>query len=166
VSDLTTAPLVPGDAEEVAHVWRACELHDDGEAMASADDFVALCKRPSMDLGRCTIAVRDGGALVAVGLLLGESTAFVNVLPAHRGRGIGSRLLRWTEEAGLAAGHTRSRQTLSENEARRPGAAGGRRVRAQLGGLELRYRARARARSTGAATRLRAPGFRLRARRA
>lgn len=116
MSDLTTAPLVPGDAEEVAHVWRACELHDDGEAMASADDFVAVCKRPSMDLGRYTIGVRDGGALVAVGLLLGESTAFVHVLPAHRGRGIGSRLLGWTEQAGLAAGHTRSRQTLSENE--------------------------------------------------
>jgi GNAT superfamily N-acetyltransferase len=38
------------------------------------------------------------------------------VLPSHRGRGIGSRLLRWTQEAGRAAGKSRSCQRLSENE--------------------------------------------------
>lgn len=116
MSDLTTAPLVPGDAEEVAHVWRTCELHDDGEAMASADDVIAAFKRPSMDLERDTVGVREAGTLVAFGLLYGPRTAFVHVLPSHRGRGIGAWLLRWTEDARRAAGSEHSCQTLSEHE--------------------------------------------------
>ena len=116
VKGLPTAPLAPGDAGEVARVWRACEMHDDGEALFTEEDFVAACLRPSMDLERDTVAVRDGGAIVAVGLLLGERDAFVHVLPSHRGRGIGAWLLRWTEDAGRAAGRSWTCQTLSEHE--------------------------------------------------
>jgi ribosomal protein S18 acetylase RimI-like enzyme len=116
LSGLSTAPLTPEDAADVARVWRACELHDDGEALFTEEDFVAVAQRPSMDLESHTVAVRDGGAIVAFGLLLGERDVFVHVLPSHRGRGIGSRLLRWTQEAGRAAGNARSCQRLSEHE--------------------------------------------------
>ena len=40
----------------------------------------------------------------------------MHVLPSHRGRGIGAWLLRWTQDAGRAAGRSRSCQKLSENE--------------------------------------------------
>jgi ribosomal protein S18 acetylase RimI-like enzyme len=116
VKDLATAPLTAGDAGAVAQVWRACEIHDDGEALFTEEDFVSACLRPSMDVQRDTVGVRDGDAIVAVGLLLGERDAFVHVLPSHRGRGIGCRLLRWTEDAGRAAGRSRTCQRLSENE--------------------------------------------------
>lgn len=113
---MTEAPLAPADAAAVARVWRASELHDDGAALFTEEDFVAAVKRPSMDLGRHTIGVREGAELVAFGLIYGERDAVVHVLPSHRGRGIGSRLLRWTQEAGRAVGNSRSCQTLSESE--------------------------------------------------
>lgn len=109
-------PLATGDAAAVTRVWRASEIHDDGEALFTEEDFVAAWKRPSLNLARDTVGVRDGDALVALGLLFGERDAFVSVHPSHRGRGIGSWLLRWTQAAGRAAGRERSCQTLSENE--------------------------------------------------
>jgi GNAT superfamily N-acetyltransferase len=116
VKGFSTAPLVPADAGEVTRVWRACEVHDDGRALFTEEDFVAVLKRPSMDLARDTVGVRDGEALVALAMLFGERDAFACVLPSHRGRGIGSWLLRWTQDAGRASGRSRSCQTLSENE--------------------------------------------------
>jgi mycothiol synthase len=117
VKGLSTAPLTESDAAEVTHVWRASEIHDDGQALFTEEDFVAACKRPSMDLERHTIGVRDGRSLVAIALLYAERQAFVRVLPSHRGRGIGGWLLRWTQDASRAAGKPRICQTLSENEA-------------------------------------------------
>jgi mycothiol synthase len=112
----TTAPLTPDDMADVTRVWRLSEIHDDGEALFTEEDFVAASKRPSMDLTRDSVGVRDGGELVAVGLLHGERDAFVAVLPSHRGRGIGTCLLRWTHDAARAGGKERTCQALSENE--------------------------------------------------
>jgi mycothiol synthase len=116
VKGFETAPLTPADAAGVARAWRACQEHDNGEAMFSEEDFVAACRRPSMKLERDTVGVRDGDELVAVGMLYGERDALVDVLPSHRGRGIGAELLRWTQDAWRAAGHSQSCQTLSEND--------------------------------------------------
>jgi mycothiol synthase len=113
---LTAGPLTPQDAAAVAHVWRTSEIHDDGEALFSEEDFVVACERPTMDLERHTIGVRDGGELVALAMLFGPRSVFAHVLPTHRGRGIGAWLLRWSEDAARAAGHDRATQTLSENE--------------------------------------------------
>ena len=113
---LSTAPLAVRDASAVARVWRACEAHDDGEAMETEEDFVGATKRPSMDLERQSIGVRDRDTLVALGWLVGERQAFVHVLPSYRGRGIGTYLLRWTQDAGRAIGNTATCQTLTENE--------------------------------------------------
>lgn len=111
---LTTAPLTPEDGPAVARVWRACEIHDGGEALFTEEDFVATCQRPSTDLRRDSVGVREGGELVALALLLGRD-AFGGVLPSHRGRGIGAWLLRWTQDAARAAGRRQTCQSLSEN---------------------------------------------------
>jgi mycothiol synthase len=113
---LTTAPLTLDDVPEVAGVWRAAELHDDGEALFAEEDFIAAAQQPSMDLARHTVGVRDGGELVALAMLHGERTVFASVHPERRGRGIGAWLLRWSEDAARAAGHERVAQSLSENE--------------------------------------------------
>jgi GNAT superfamily N-acetyltransferase len=111
-----SAPLTPADASAVTAVWQACETHDDGEARESEEDFVGATRRPSADLERESIAIRDGEELVAFGWLIGERQAFVHVLPSHRGRGLGAWLLRWTQDAGRALGRRASCQTLTENE--------------------------------------------------
>jgi mycothiol synthase len=113
---MTTAPLAPGDSAAVARVWRTSEIHDNGEALLTEEDFIVTTKRPSMDLQRHTLGVRDGEELVAVALLFGERQVFVHVLPSHRRRGIGAWLLRWTEDAARAVGHDRACQSLSENQ--------------------------------------------------
>jgi len=110
------APLSPDDAADVARMWRACELHDDGRALITQEDIVAVLQRPSMDRERDTVVARDGDEVVAFGMLHGERFVFANVLPSHRGRGIGAWLLRWTEDAGRAAARTWSCQKLSENK--------------------------------------------------
>jgi GNAT superfamily N-acetyltransferase len=114
VKGLTTAPLAAADALPVARMWHDCELHDDGRMLVTEEDFVTALQRPSLDFGRDTVAVRDGDAIVAAGLLFGERFVFANVAPSHRGRGVGTWLLRWSEDAGRAAGRDRSCQKLSE----------------------------------------------------
>jgi len=114
------APLAAVDAAEVTRVWRACELHDDGEALFAEEDFVAAWQRPSFDFARDTIGVREGDSLVALALLLGERDALACVLPSHRGRGVGRWLLDWATEAARAAGHSVISQAVSVKD---PGAA-------------------------------------------
>ena len=113
---LTTAPLGRDDAAAAAQMWRACELHDDGETLSTEEDWLSVFQRPSLDLEQHTVAVRDGDAIVAVAMLLGDHFVFANVRPSHRGRGVGAWLLRWTEEAGRVAGREDSRQRLTENQ--------------------------------------------------
>lgn len=113
---LRAGPLTREDAAEATRLWRACELHDDGAAMFGDEDFVALFKRPSFDAGRHSIAVRDGGSIVALAILYGARHVVVHVLPEHRGRGIGTWLADWTQQAGRAAGNVVSCQSVSEHE--------------------------------------------------
>jgi mycothiol synthase len=110
-----TAPLTPEDAAGATRVYRESEIEADGEALFTEEDFVAASKRPSMDLARHTVGVRDGEQLVGVAMLYGERDALVAVLPSHRGRGIGAWLLRWTQDAASANGGTRTCQPVSEN---------------------------------------------------
>jgi mycothiol synthase len=113
---LRAAPLGPEDREELTAVWRACEEHDDGLADVTESDVVAIFGRPSLDLARDTVGVRDGDALVAFGLQLGIRIVFAHVLPAYRGRGIGTWVMRWTQDAARAIGAPVTAQEISDNE--------------------------------------------------
>ena len=109
-------PLAQADLAEAVAVWRACEVHDDGEALATEDDLVAVFQRPSFDPAARTVAVRDGGAIVAFALLHGSRHAFVCVAPSHRGRGLGTWLCGWTQTAARALGHAETCQGITEHE--------------------------------------------------
>jgi GNAT superfamily N-acetyltransferase len=114
---LVAAPLTLGDADAVTDLWRACELHDTGEAVFTRADFVVIAQLPSRDLERESVGLRTGGELVAVGMVDDERHAHVQVLPAWRGRGIGGWLLRWTQLAGRAAGFRETGQTVADARA-------------------------------------------------
>src|SRR5687768_1312922 len=90
------ARFTAADAGEVARLWRACELHDNGIADATEQDFVAEWQQPSFDLASRAVGVSDGDALVAFASAAYPKRADVCVAPSHRGRGIGSALMRWT----------------------------------------------------------------------
>jgi mycothiol synthase len=113
---LRSAPLGSEDRRALAAVWRACEEHDDGRADFSEADAVAIFGRPSLEPERDSIGVRDGRALVAFGLQLGPRITFVHVLPGHRGRGIGTWLMRWSQDAARAIGAPVTAQEISDNE--------------------------------------------------
>ena len=113
---LRAAPLGLDDREQLAAVWRACEEHDDGRPDFTESDVVAIFGRPSLDPARDTVGVRDGDALVACGLQVGHRLTFVHVLPAYRGRGIGTWLMRWSQEAARAIGARVTAQEVSDNE--------------------------------------------------
>jgi GNAT superfamily N-acetyltransferase len=113
---LTSAPLSGADTAAVTVVWRACEEHDDGLAECVEADMVAIFGRPSFDFARDTVGVRDGDELVAFGLQLAARITFVHVLPAYRGRGIGTWLLCWSQDAARAIGARLTAQEISDNE--------------------------------------------------
>ena len=76
----------------------------------------AVAGRPSLDLARDSIGVRDGDVLVAFGVQIGHRITFVHVLPAYRGRGIGTWLMRWSQAAARAIGAGDTSQEISDNE--------------------------------------------------
>jgi mycothiol synthase len=108
-------PLTRETLADVTAVWQACEIHDDGESDFTEADVVAFANRPSLDLSRDTMGVRDGGALVAFGVQIGVRVTWVHVLPEHRGRGIGTWLMRWSQDAARAIGAPVTAQEVSDN---------------------------------------------------
>ena len=111
---LTAGPLSAADAAAVTAVMAACQEHDDGRADIVEADLVAIFGRPSLNVARDTVGVRDAGALVGVGVQLAARIAFVHVLPAYRRRGIGTALMRWSQDAARAAGARLTAQEVSE----------------------------------------------------
>lgn len=111
----TARPLTVEDAERVYAVITAAELHDLGEALIDLEDIVADWQRPSFDLRRDSVAVLgEDGELAAVAEVYRGERAETYVHPAHRGRGIGSALMRWSWCVARAAGAPRVGQTVPD----------------------------------------------------
>jgi GNAT superfamily N-acetyltransferase len=109
---MNVAPLGPDDVDAVTAVWRAAQEHDDGDAEVTRADVVGCLGRPSLVLERDTVGVRDGGALVGFAMQVGRLT-FAQVAPSFRGRGIGTWLLEWTQQAARATGAAATAQAVS-----------------------------------------------------
>jgi mycothiol synthase len=99
---LTTRPLTLDDAEAVTALITAEELHDVGAADVAVDDVVSEWQRPSYDITSSSLGVFDGDRLIAYADLIQPQFGYTGVLPAERGRGIGTELAGWLE--GLARG--------------------------------------------------------------
>ena len=109
-------PPVMSDVEEVTRLIAACELATDGVADIDEEDVRSDWSRPSFDLDRDVVVVTTGGRIVGhASEYAGRATVAVD--PAHRGKGVGTALLWWTEEHARTAGAGEVGQTLSENDA-------------------------------------------------
>ena len=102
--DLTSRPLRLADAPAVTAVMAAQELHDVGEVVIEEADIVAEWQRPSYDVGASSVGVFDGEQLVAYAELMGADRGDAAVHPDHRGRGLGTALARWMQEAARDRG--------------------------------------------------------------
>ncbi len=114
---LTSRPMAPDDAPAITELIAACELDLDGEVEIDLDDLVGNLVREGFDPERDAVLVLDGPALAGWAEVYG-GRAEGQVRPEHRGRGIGTALLYWTEELARERGQTSVGQTVTDaNEA-------------------------------------------------
>ncbi len=99
---LWTRAATEGDIEAVTELVAACERNDLGEAEVVPEDVAAEWRRPGFDLAADSLAVLDGERIVA-GAEVWRREVHAYVHPDHRGRGVGSALLGWTETRARAA---------------------------------------------------------------
>lgn len=114
---LVHRPLRFEEAESVCDLVRACEQHDIGEAQVDLEDIISDWQRPSFDLETQSTGVYDGDTLIACAQVSNGRRADADVHPAHRGRGVGSALVTWTEQVASACGGTLVGQSVPEDSA-------------------------------------------------
>ncbi len=112
---LTARPLTTDDLDAAFAVYAADEVEDSGHLGIEPEDIAGDWARPSFDLGRDSMGVLQGDRLVAAAeVTRGGSRAEGAVLPAVRGRGIGSWLVAWTEARAESRGSRRVGQTTPD----------------------------------------------------
>jgi mycothiol synthase len=103
---LTARPLTLADTGAVHRVVAAQEVADVGRVEVEEADLVADWQRPSFDLTTRTVGVLDGDLVVGYAELSGDDRADVAVHPDHRGRGVGTWLAGWVQDAARTRGAT------------------------------------------------------------
>lgn len=98
---LSLRSATPDDAEEVLELVNACERVDIGEPFLELSDVQNDWATPLIDISEDVLLVHDQDQLVAWAEVC-EERADADVRPEHRGRGIGTALLDWTEQRALA----------------------------------------------------------------
>ncbi|PVG84822.1 GNAT family N-acetyltransferase [Nocardioides gansuensis] len=101
---LTTRPLTRADSRAVYELMAAQEVEDIGEAFIEEADLICDWAKPSHDQSARSVAVFDGELMVAYAELAGADRADTAVLPAYRGRGIGTWLAAWLQDCGRRHG--------------------------------------------------------------
>jgi ribosomal protein S18 acetylase RimI-like enzyme len=102
----------PGDVQPITDLIGACELVDDGVVEIDPSDVAGTFERPNAQPEDC-IVVFEGDRLVAWGDV-NKERAEADVHPEFRGRGLGTRLLAWTEARARETGRPRVRQTVTD----------------------------------------------------
>ncbi|HUA10603.1 MAG TPA: GNAT family N-acetyltransferase [Solirubrobacteraceae bacterium] len=112
----------PGEAESVAALLEARDVADFGRRDFTLDDLRAEWGNSGFDLARDATVCEADGLLAGYAMVRRRGT-FGAVAPTHEGRGIGTRLIRWTERrqnelgweryvTGVAAGNARARELV------------------------------------------------------
>ena len=113
---MRASPLAPEDGPAILALWAACEEHDDGRVEIVEADIVSSFASPRLDLARDTVGIRAADELVAIGIQYAVRHTFVHVHPSWRGRGLGTWLMGWSQDAARALGADVTGQPLSANE--------------------------------------------------
>ena len=114
---LRARPLGPDDAAAVYDLTAASEAADIGEVLIELEDIQSDWQRPSLDFARDTLAVLDRDRLVAFAEISSRGRAEASVHPSHRGRGIGTYVISWTEDRMRAVGGSRVGQSVPATNA-------------------------------------------------
>lgn len=101
---LTSRSLTLDDAATVVEVIGAEEVVDLGQAEVTVNEIVGDWQQPRFDLATNTVGVFEGDRLVGYGDVSDGDATYAAVLPDHRGRGIGTAIARWAEDAARANG--------------------------------------------------------------
>lgn len=104
-ADLHTRVLQQGDARAVYAVLAAQEQVILGRVEIDEADIVADWQRPSFDIATSTIGVLSGDRLIGYAEITDAERGDAAVVPAHWGRGIGTFLARWMQDAARERGH-------------------------------------------------------------
>jgi GNAT superfamily N-acetyltransferase len=103
----------PEDTDLLLELVRVAEEHLDGVAEIDRHDIEAGFERVGFDPGTDCVIILDGEVPVGWADLYKER-AEADVHPSHRGRGIGTWLLVWTERRAMDLGSPRVSQTITD----------------------------------------------------
>ena len=109
----------PATTEDARHILRLVEIaeeHYDGNVEVDMSDIEMDFQRVGFDLARDCVLVFDGDEAVAWADVHKERPE-ADVRPSHRGRGIGTALLRWSEEHARTLGAEKVSQTVTDRNA-------------------------------------------------
>lgn len=110
---LTSRPATRDDIGAVTELIAACELDLDGAVEIDRGDVEMSFGRAGFDPGRDRLLVLDGREPVGWAEIHG-GRAEADVRPSHRGRGIGTALLRWIEAHARESGRASVDQTVTD----------------------------------------------------
>lgn len=103
---LTARPLTGDDAHAVFEVIAAQQLEDVGTVEIELADVVGDWGRPGFDVAASTTGAFDGETLVGYAEVSQGDRGDAAVLPAYRGRGIGTALALWMQATARRQGAT------------------------------------------------------------
>jgi mycothiol synthase len=106
---LDRRPLAPDDAGDWVALLNAIEDADGSDDYSTEQDLRETFGNPNQDFARGSVAVYDGRSIVGYGVLTLRGVADPvhtalhegGVHPSYRGRGLGSELLHWAEQAAV-----------------------------------------------------------------
>jgi ribosomal protein S18 acetylase RimI-like enzyme len=116
---LTWRHATRDDIQAITDLIAACEFADDGEAEIDPDDVAFTFDRANARADDAIVVFHED-RLVAWGDVWKER-AEGDVHPDHRGRGIGARVLAWTESRARETGQTAVRQVVTDANTRAAG---------------------------------------------
>lgn len=107
-------PATHDDIPAIQTLVAACETALHGHAETDPDAIAADFARTGLQMTTDTRLIHHDGTLAARAWVNRRSE--IDVHPAHRGRGLGTALLRWAETRARETGATEITQTIPDND--------------------------------------------------